>query len=342
MSSKNNHFLSLDHWSNEDLLSILDTADILKERNYRSRQAEGYVLGLLFFNPSLRTKVSFEAAAIHLGAGSSIISPGAGSWTLETEFGAVMNGNKTEHLKEAIQVLSRYCDAIGVRAFSTLKDKDADYSERLMASVAEYASVPVINMESAMEHPCQAMADWMTIRELFGQDALKQKKMVLTWAPHPSPLPQAVPVSVLDMATRSGIQMTLACPPEMTPEHPFLDRFQRQAAEHGNVLTIEHDQVNALKEADVVYAKSWASPLVYNQPLEEARLRKEVYQDWTLTETKMKQTHDAYFMHCLPVRRNVVVSDGVLDSSRARHIDEAENRLHVQKSILMRLWDLSL
>ncbi|MCC5925409.1 MAG: N-acetylornithine carbamoyltransferase [Bacteroidetes bacterium] len=342
MSSQNKHFISLNDWSNQNLLALLDRADELKKLRYRSRKAEGKVLGLLFFNPSLRTKVSFEAAAIHLGAGSSIISPGSGSWTLETEFGAVMNGNKTEHLKEAIQVLSRYCDAIGVRAFSTLKDQDADYTERLMKSVAHYAEVPVINMESAMEHPCQAMADWMTIRELFGKNALPDKKLVLTWAPHPSPLPQAVPVSVLDMASRSGIQVTLACPPEMVPDTQFIDRFKQQCATYGNNLVIDHDQQSALTGADVVYAKSWASPIVYQNPLEEARLRKEKYQYWTLDADKMQYTNEAYFMHCLPVRRNVVVSDDVLDSPNARHIDEAENRLHVQKSILMQLWDLSL
>jgi N-acetylornithine carbamoyltransferase len=342
MSSSNKHFLSLTDWSNTELLKLLDNADELKSCNYRSRQAEGKVLGLLFFNPSLRTKVSFEVAAVHLGAGSSIISPGAGSWTLETEFGAVMNGNKTEHLKEAIQVLSRYCDAIGVRAFSTLKDKHDDYSERLMNAIAQYATVPIINMESAMEHPCQAMADWMTLRELFKSKDLSQKKLVLTWAPHPSALPQAVPVSVLDMASRSGIQVTLACPPEMTLEDPFMARFKQQCQENGNTLVVEHNQQTALQNADVVYAKSWASPLVYDNPLEEARLRKEVYPNWTLGAEKMSHTNNAFFMHCLPVRRNVVVTDQVLDSAQARHIDEAENRLHVQKSILMRLWDLSL
>lgn len=336
------HFTSLADFSDAELLEILNLADTLKSRRYRSRSAEGMVLGLLFFNPSLRTKVSFEAAAAHLGATSSIISPGQGSWTLETRFGAVMDGNKTEHVKEAVQVLSRYCDAIGVRAFSTLKDLDADLQETVLRDIVQYATVPVINMESAMEHPCQALADWMTIRELFGQEQLPQKKLVLTWAPHPHPLPQAVPMSVLDMASRSGIQVTLACPPEMVVSERYLERFQRQCALRGQSLEIVHDQQAALAGADVVYAKSWASPLIYENPVLEAQLRTQTYADWTLTAAKMALTNQAYFMHCLPVRRNVVVTDEVLDSARAVHIDEAENRLHAQKAVLMKLWNLSL
>lgn len=336
------NFVSMANWSDQDLLELLDTADALKSRNFRSREGEGKVLGLLFFNPSLRTKVSFEVASAHFGATTSIISPGQGSWTLETEIGAIMNGNKTEHVKEAVQVLSRYCDAIGVRAFSTLKDKNADMSEAVIRDITQYADVPIINLESAMEHPCQSMADWMTIRELFGKNQLADKKLVLTWAPHPFPLPQAVPNSVLEMASRSGIQLTLACPPEMVPEDPFLSRYKEQCRQKGHEMVIEHDQQKALQGADVVYAKSWAAPVIYDEPLREAQLRKEIYKDWTLSGAKMKATNDAYFMHCLPVRRNVVVTDDVIDGPRARHIDEAENRLHAQKAILMKLWNLSL
>lgn len=336
------HFISMSDWSDHELLEVLDLADAVKAGKYRSKEASDKVLGLLFFNPSLRTKVSFEVAAAHLGAASSIISPGQSSWTLETETGVVMNGAKTEHVKEAIEVLARYCDTIGVRAFSTLKDKEADYSEHLMHQIARYSDVPIINMESAMEHPCQALADWMTIRELFGKDNLKPRKLVLTWAPHPHPLPQAVPLSVLEMASRSGIQVTLTCPKEMTPDSRFLDRYKAQCEANGQTLEISHDQLEGLQNADVVYAKSWSSPVIYENALEEARLRKEVYNDWTLTSEKMAHTNNAYFMHCLPVRRNVVVADDVIDSPRAVHIDEAENRLHVQKAVLMKLWKLSL
>lgn len=345
MSSNKQHitnFATLSDWDDAALHEILDLADKLKALDYRKDRAKGKVLGLLFFNPSLRTKVSFEVAAAHLGATSSIISPGQGSWTLETEFGAVMDGGKTEHIKEAVQVLSRYCDILGVRAFASLTDYEADAQERLLKTIIQYSDVPVINLESAMEHPCQAMADWMTIRELFGKDQLSQKKLVLTWAPHPHPLPQAVPNSVLEMAARSGIKVTLACPPEMKPRESFMNRFEALSKEKGNTLQVIHDQKEALSGADVVYAKSWASPVIYQDRDQEAKLRKEVYKNWTLTADKMKATNDAYFMHCLPVRRNVVVADEVIDGPRAVHIDEAENRLHAQKAILMKLWNLSL
>lgn len=337
-----NHFATLTDFSNAELLEILDLADKLKSSNYRSDVARDKVLGLLFFNPSLRTKVSFEVAAAHLGATSSIISPGNGSWTLETRTGAIMNAEKTEHIKEAIQVLSRYCDTLGVRAFASLNDYSADFGEFLLKSIQKYSDVPVINLESAMEHPCQGLADWMTIREIFGKNSLSNKKLVLTWAPHPHPLPQAVPNSVLEIASRSGIQVTLACPPEMSPNQEYISRFQKLCNDNGNTLNIEYNQRKALENADVVYVKSWAAPVIYDSPETEQKLRKQTYSDWTLTSEKMSVTNNARFMHCLPVRRNVVVSDDVIDSPQAVHIDEAENRLHVQKAILMKLWNLSL
>jgi N-acetylornithine carbamoyltransferase len=333
------HFTSLTDRTDTEYLAIIDMAMRLKRDKRRDESARGRVLGLLFFNPSLRTKVSFETAAAHLGAVSSIISPGQGSWTLETEMGAVMDGNKTEHIKEAVQVLSQYVDALGVRSFSSLKNKDADHAEAVLNRIREYATVPVINMESAMEHPCQGLADWMTLRELF-KDQLTGKRLVLTWAPHPSPLPMAVPNSVLDMASRSGMDVTLACPKEMVPDTGVISRARANCAWHASEFRIEQDQLRALEGADVVVAKSWAAPLVYEDPEAEQRLRWETNRHWTLTGGKMAHTNDAYFMHCLPVRRNVVVADEVLDSPRAAHIQEAGNRLHVQNAILRTLWDL--
>jgi len=341
MNNNNMHFDTMKKWSDQDLLELLDVADTLKSNNTRNSSASGKVLGLLFFNPSLRTRVSFEVAAAHFGAATSIISPGQGSWTLETRLGAVMDGNKTEHIKEAVQVLSKYCDAIGVRAFSTLRDREADESEFILNQIIQYADVPVINLESAMEHPCQGMADWMTFRELFGKDHLKSRKLVLTWAPHPSALPQAVPLSVLEAGIRSGLNVTLACPEEMIPSGQYMKRFVQLAASSGTTLTIEHNQQTALEGADIVYAKSWASGLVYENPLLEKELRTKKYRHWTLDSEKMSLTNKARFMHCLPVRRNVVVSDQVLDAPSAAHIQQAENRLHVQKAILMKLWNLS-
>lgn len=337
-SNKLTHFTSLSDWSNADLNAIIDTAIRLKSGALTSQAGKGKVLGLVFFNPSLRTKISFEVAAAHLGATTALVQPGQGSWTLETEPGAIMDGNKTEHVKEAIQVLSQYCDAIGVRAFSGLKDRDADFADVLLNRIREYATVPVINLESAMEHPCQGLADWMTIKELFPGGA-KGKKLVLTWAPHPVALPVAVPNSVLDVASRSGIDVTLACPPEMLLSAETLERVKTMCVSNGSRFVVDHDQRRALQAADVVYAKSWASGLVYTDPEKEKSLRWETYRDWTLTSEKMALTNQAKFMHCLPVRRNVVVTDEVLDSPNAVHIQEAGNRLHVQKAILMKLWE---
>lgn len=335
-----NHFAYLSDLSDAKLHQLLNLADELKRSDYRSTEANGKILGLLFFNPSLRTKVSFETAAAHFGASTSSISPGQNSWSLETEIGVRMDGNKTEHIKEAIQVLSQYCDAIGVRAFSTFTNREKDYGEDVLNAILKYAEIPVINMESAMEHPCQALADWMTIRELFGRDSLAGKKLVLTWAPHPYPLPLAVPNSVLDMASRSGLDVVLACPGEIQPETTLLNKFNTQCQKNGSKFSVTSDQLAGMAGADVVYAKSWASPIIYNDPVEEARLRTEVYTDWTITSDKMSVTNNAYFMHCLPVRRNVVVNDEVLDGPGAVHIQQAGNRLHVQKAILKTLWNL--
>ena len=333
-------FVQLEDYTNKELLDILDLADTMKSEHFRNPIAAGKMLGLLFFNPSLRTKVSFETAASHFGASTSVISPGQGSWSLEMNEGVVMDQNKTEHIKEAIQVLSQYCDALGVRAFSTLKDQEADYQETVMKTVLKYATVPLINLESAMSHPCQALADWMTVRELFGKDDLSGKKLVLSWAPHPFPLPMAVPLSVLDFATRSGMDVTLTCPSEMTPDDLFLQKFKDQSAQNEAHFSIDHNQNDALKGANVVYAKSWASPLIYENPILEAKLRLKKNRNWTINPSKMEYTDDAFFMHCLPVRRNVVVEDAVLDSQNSVHIQQAENRLHVQKAILRKLWNL--
>lgn len=334
------NFVHLEDYSNKELLEILDLADTMKDEQFRNPIAAGKMLGLLFFNPSLRTKVSFETVASHFGASTSVISPGQGSWSLEMNEGVIMDQNKTEHIKEAIQVLSQYCDALGVRAFSTLKDKESDYQETVMKTVLKYATVPVINLESAMSHPCQAMADWMTVRELFGKNQLSDKKLVLSWAPHPFPLPMAVPLSVLDFATRSGMDVTLTCPPEMTPDDVFLTKFREQSAQNESKFSIEHDQNEAFQGANVVYAKSWASPLIYENPILETELRFKKHRNWTISPSKMEKTDDAFFMHCLPVRRNVVVDDAVLESHNSVHIQQAGNRLHVQKAILRKLWNL--
>ncbi|MDI6402571.1 N-acetylornithine carbamoyltransferase [Balneolaceae bacterium ANBcel3] len=333
------HFIHLSEWDDSEMMEVLSKALALKKENYRNPVAREKVLGLIFLNPSLRTKISFETAAAHLGAASTLIQPGQGTWTFETETGAIMDGDRTEHLKEAIQVISRYVDTIGVRAFAGLENLDEDIEDQLMQDIVQYATVPVINMESAREHPCQALADGMTILEQFDQKP-QGKKFVLSWAPHPKPLPMAVPNSALEIASRLGMEVVLACPPEMTLDKRILDGIEHNANHHGTRFSIEHEQERAFQDADVIYGKSWAGPIVYTDPDEEHDLRTREYSNWTIDQSLMSVTNNASFMHCLPVRRNVVVTDSVLDSPRAIHIDEAENRLHVQKAVLMKLWGL--
>ncbi|MEX0780045.1 MAG: N-acetylornithine carbamoyltransferase [Balneolales bacterium] len=338
MSLKN--FISLSNHTNEQLLDILDLAGRIKRDDYRTQKAAGKVLGLMFFNPSLRTRTSFETGAAHLGAASTLIQPGQGTWTFENNHGVVMDGNKTEHIKEAIQVLSGYCDVLGVRAFSAMEDFEYDKNDSFLKEINNLSGVPLINLESAWEHPCQGMADWQTFRELFG-NKLRKKKIVLSWAPHPNALPMAVPNTALEVAARSGADVTLACPEEMMLDDSVIANAREKAAEHGKNITISSDQQSAFNDADVIYAKSWAPSLIYSDKEKVASLRTETYGNWTITADKMSLTNNAHFMHCLPIRRNVVADDAVLDSPNAAHIQQAGNRLHAQKAILMKLWNLS-
>jgi len=333
------HFKGLSYFDRPTLLQLLDLADQLKRHNVREPLAHGKVLINLFFNDSLRTRTSFEIAARHLGASAVTVTPGKGTWDLETEYGVVMDGNKPEHVKEAIQVLASYADTLGVRAFPEFQYYEDDRDERLFNAIASVCNKPLINLESSFQHPCQAMADWMTVRELFGED-LRSKRFVLSWAPHPKALPMAVPNSALEMAVLSGMHVTLACPEPMLLDADLMARLRQQLLP-GQEFTVEHDQDKALDGAHVVYAKAWSGRQVYTNPNMDLAVRK-AHADWQITKAKMKLTDQARFMHCLPVRRNVVVSDEVLDSDYAVHIQEAENRLHVQKAILMSIWNLSL
>lgn len=333
------HFKSLSHFNRQELHHMLDLADRLKALDFREPIAAGKVLINLFFNDSLRTRTSFEIAARHLGASAVTVSPGKGTWDLETEFGIVMDGAKPEHVKEAIQVLARYGDAIGVRAFPEFQYYEDDRDERLFTAIGQVCEKPLINLESSFQHPCQAMADWMTLRELFGSD-IKNKTFVLSWAPHPKALPMAVPNSALEMAVLSGINVRLACPEPMLLDPDLITRLKGNLLP-GQQFEISHDQDHALDGADVVYAKAWSGRQVYSNPNADLAVRRS-HADWQITTEKMQKTRQAKFMHCLPVRRNVVVSDAVLDSPNAIHIQEAENRLHAQKAILMSIWNLSL
>lgn len=305
----------------------------------RSNAARGRVLALLFFNPSLRTKTATEVAAAQLGATATVLTPGAGSWALEWRDGVVMDGAAAEHVREAVGVLSLYTDALGVRAFASLADYRQDADEAVLHAILRAASVPVLNLESAFFHPCQALADAAALRTHFGERG-GGRRFVLAWATHPKPLPMAVPHSALLMAAREGFEVTVARPPEYGLDPDVMARARALAAAHGTTVTETDDLDAALEGAHVVYAKAWGGPLAYHDPDTEHALRTEAYAGWRITAARMNRTADGRFLHCLPVRRNVVVDDEVLDGPQALHLLQAAFRLHVAKAVLEWAWNL--
>lgn len=275
-----------------------------------------------------------QIGVYELGGNAVILEPGNTSWTLEHRENVVMDGDKTEHLREFVGVLERYVAAIGVRTFANLKDWEAERLDPILSAFRKYAAKPIINLESAMHHPCQAMADMLTIRERFGK---RKKKILLTWAWHPKPLPMAVPNSFALAAAQFGHDLTIAHPKDFDLDAELIKEIQAQAAENGGSVEISNDVNSAFENVDVVYAKSWGSKKFYGAAEKDVEYRKQFRSRWTVDEAKMQRTNDAIFMHCLPVRRNVIVTDAVIDSANSVVIDEAENRLHVQKAILAKL-----
>ena len=271
-------------------------------------------VGLIFFNPSLRTRLSSIKAAYNLGAQAWVLNAGADSWTLEMNDGAVMNGSTQEHIKEAIAVMSEYCDVLGVRTFPTLKDRDEDYNEVVFNKILKYATVPVISLESATLHPLQSFADLITVAE---RKRTERVKVVLTWAPHVRALPQCVPNSFADWFSEVDWVDFVITHPEGYELDP---RFTKGAR-------IEYDQRKALAGADFVQAKNWSSYRDYGQVLTSDP-------GWMLTPEHLALTNDAGFLHCLPVRRNVEVSDAVLDSPNSLVIQEAANRVFSMQTVL--------
>jgi N-acetylornithine carbamoyltransferase len=317
-----------------DLNALIDSALRFKRGEDRSRPLEGKSVALVFFNPSLRTRASMQVGIYELGGNAVVLEPGGTSWTLEHRAGAVMDGDKTEHVAEFVRVLERYCVAIGVRTFASLKDWAEERTDPILNSFARYASVPIINLESAMHHPCQSLADMMTIREKLGEG---RKRVVLTWAWHPKLLPMAVPNSFALAASQMGHDLVIAHPPAYDLDEELLENSRRIAAEAGGSVTITNDLDAAFTGAEVIYAKSWGGKQFYGRDEQDTITRAQYRNKWIVNERRMAQTDDAIFMHCLPVRRNVIVTDGVIDSTRSVVIDEAENRLHIQKAIMTEL-----
>ncbi|HPF50929.1 MAG TPA: N-acetylornithine carbamoyltransferase [Draconibacterium sp.] len=301
----------------KDIPSIekaIETAFEVKKNKFGFQHlGKNKTMVLVFFNSSLRTRLSTQKAAMNLGMNTMVMNVNEDSWQLESEMGVVMDGNTAEHLREAIPVMGRYCDVIGVRAFAKFEDKEADYSERILNQFVDYSGVPVVSMEGATRHPLQSYADLITIEEF---KKVERPKVVLTWAPHPRALPQAVPNSFVEWMRETDYELVVTHPKgyELAPE--FMGDVQ-----------VEYNQKKAFEGADFIYAKNWASYTHYGQILSKDFA-------WTVDEDKMALTNDAKFMHCLPVRRNVVVTDGVIDSPNSIVVEEAYNREITAQAVL--------
>ncbi|MBO4917396.1 MAG: N-acetylornithine carbamoyltransferase [Bacteroidales bacterium] len=276
---------------------------------------------LVFFNNSLRTRLSSQKAALNLGMNPIVLNVNGDSWKLETEMGVVMDGDKSEHLREAIPVIGSFCDIIGVRSFAGLTDREKDYGEEILRQFIEYSGRPVISLESATVHPCQAFADLITIEE---HKEKKRPKVVMTWAPHPRALPQAVPNSFAEWMNAADVDFVIT-----HPEGYELDpRFVGDAR-------VEYDQMKAFEGADFIYAKNWSCPGVTNPADYGKILSKDM--GWTVDAAHMAVTNNAQFLHCLPVRRNMIVSDEVIDSPRSLVIPEAANRVVSAQVVMKRM-----
>ena len=265
---------------------------------------------LIFFNNSLRTRLSTQKAAMNLGMNVIVLDVNQGAWKLETERGVVMNGDKSEHLLEAIPVMASYCDIIGVRSFATFESREDDYNEKILEQFIQYSGKPVFFMESATVHPLQSFADLITIEEYKER---KRPKVVLTWAPHPKALPQAVPNSFAEWMNAADVEFVIT--------HPEGYELDPQFAGDAKV---EYDQMKAFEGADFIYAKNWSCPGV-TRPEDYGKILSQDM-NWTVSERQMAVTNNAHFMHCLPVRRNMIVTDDVIESPRSLVIPEAANR----------------
>jgi N-acetylornithine carbamoyltransferase len=329
-------FLALEDWSPAEVEGLLQLAARVK-RGEVTGGLEKKVLAMVFMDPSLRTRTSFETAMFLHGGHGVVLEPGKGSWSLETEPGAVMDKDTVEHIIDAARVLGRYADAVGVRSFPRGSDLAVSREDAIVRNFAKYCEKPVINFESARRHPCQALADAMTLREKLGETA--GKRFVLTWAWHPKALPTAVPASAALAAAALGMEMVIARPPgyELDSEDAALIRRVAQQS-GGEFLHIIDDPDEAMVGADAVYVKSWGSVKLFGNPREEAAQRAGL-RDWRLTPDRLRSTRGGkgIVMHCLPVRRNVEIDDAVLDGPNSVVVDQAENRLHAQRALLLEL-----
>jgi len=300
-----------------DPAELIALAKTIKQKPFDFKSyGHNKTLGLLFLNPSLRTRLSTQKAAVNLGMQVMIMNMNQDGWAIELEDGTVMNTGSQEHIKDAAAVISQYCDIIGIRTFPSLTDRDSDYSEQVLTKFIQYAQIPVISLESAIRHPLQSMTDWLTIDEF---KTIAKPKVVLTWAPHPKALPQAVPNSLAEWMKAAPVDLIITNPEGFDLADEFTDG-----------VTISHDQERALKNADFVYAKNWSSYEDYGKT-------SSAHDHWMITREKMALTNQARFMHCLPVRRNVVVTDEVLDSKSSLIYEQANNRTFAAQAVLLKM-----
>jgi N-succinyl-L-ornithine transcarbamylase len=295
---------------------VADAIKIKKNPLKHKKLGKNKTLGMLFFNPSLRTRLSTQKAALNLGMNVMVMNFTNEGWTLEFEDGAIMNQGASEHIKEAAEVVSQYCDIIAIRAFAGLTDKEKDNAETVMTGFLKYATVPILNMESATGHPLQSLADAITMEEFKTKH---RPKVVLTWAPHPRALPQAVVNSFIEMMQLQDADFVITHPEgyELNPE---ITKDSK----------IEHDQNKAFENADFIYAKNWSNYIDYGKITNSDP-------NWTVTADKMKLTNNAKFMHCLPVRRNVIVTDEVIDSENSIVMHQANNRTYSAQLVLKKI-----
>jgi len=325
-------FVDLAELGRDEVLSLLELARRL-ERQPEPHALAGKQLGLVFFNPSLRTLASFQAAMARLGGSSFVINPGQGSWQLETRADVVMDGAAAEHVREAIPVLASYCDALGIRIFAEGRDLEHDLAERTFNAMAALTDKPLINLESAVNHPCQALADWKTLDDLAVPRAAR---FVLSWAYHPRALPLAVAATALHMAALRGMEVIVLRPDGYALPAPLMERARRAAAAAGGSVRETSARAEALAGAHVLYVKEWGATACYGDAAADARLRSAL-SDWCVREDWFADAPECRVMHCLPVRRNTAIAGAVLDGPRSVVQREAYNRLPAQMAVLHRL-----
>jgi N-acetylornithine carbamoyltransferase len=329
-----NKFTDLALCTHQEVQQLLELAKEFTQRPPPAR-LQNKVLGLLFFNPSLRTLTSFQTAMARLGGSSWVVTPGQGTWQLQFQDGIPMTGEAAEHVREALPVLSGYCDVLGIRLFSKLNNLAADLADTEFNLLASLVDKPVINLESAMNHPCQALADWKTLDDM---QIPAHGKLVLSWAYHPRPLPLAVPAAILHMAARRGMEVVVLRPEGFGLPSAVMEHARSAASISGGSVSETSDSQSALKNAQVIYAKEWAGTLAYEDPALELQSRSQLQHRWCVNETWFENTaKHCRLMHCLPVRRDSAVASSVLDGPRSAVLQQAQNRLTVQTALLQRL-----